>query len=79
MTAMIAVNDNPEWSDARIARLVGKSPSTLSRSNLYQEAANIARGSEAAGRIARPPSVPRRSDADADSHQNDVDRRDVTE
>ncbi|MDG2012399.1 MAG: hypothetical protein P8J33_02770 [Pirellulaceae bacterium] len=42
--AMLLVRDNPGWSDAEIARRVGKNKSTLSRSKEYQNAAAMARG-----------------------------------
>jgi len=48
-TAMLLVQQNPEWSDRFIAQKAGykgKSPhSSLSRSKTYQQAAAIARGS----------------------------------
>lgn len=44
--AMLMVRDHPDWSDAEIARRVGKSPGTLSRSKEYQMAAKLARGSK---------------------------------
>ncbi|NLX96163.1 MAG: hypothetical protein GXY83_08300, partial [Rhodopirellula sp.] len=44
--AMLLVRDNPDWSDAEIARRVDKKPSTLSRSREYQAAAAMARGSK---------------------------------
>ena len=43
-TAMLLVHDHPDWSDAEIARRVGKDKSTLSRSKEYQAAAAMARG-----------------------------------
>ncbi|MDG2012840.1 MAG: hypothetical protein P8J33_05010 [Pirellulaceae bacterium] len=42
--AMLLVRDNPGWSDAEIARRVGKDKSTLSRSREYQNAAAMSRG-----------------------------------
>lgn len=42
--AMLLVRDHPDWSDAEIARRVGKDKSTLSRSKEYQAAAAMARG-----------------------------------
>ena len=42
------VDKHPEWSDRKIARSVGKSPSQLSRSRVYQIAAQQARGDKAA-------------------------------
>lgn len=42
-SAMLLVNDHPDWSNARIAEEVGKSRSTLSRSKYYREAARLAR------------------------------------
>ena len=44
--AMLLVKEHPEWSDTKIARTVGKSPSTLSRSTEFQTAANMARGAK---------------------------------
>ena len=44
--AMIVVREFPEWSNAKIAREVGKHPSTLSRSKEFQIAAGVARGEE---------------------------------
>jgi len=41
--AMVLVRDHPDWPDARIARVVGVSPSTLSRSETYRTAAVFAR------------------------------------
>ena len=41
--AMLLVNEHPEWSDAEIARKVGKDKSRLSRSKPYQMAADLAR------------------------------------
>ena len=41
--AMLLVKDHPEWSDAEIARRVGKDKSQLSRSREYQAAAALAR------------------------------------
>lgn len=45
-TAMLLVRDHPGWSDAEIARRVGKNKSTLSRSKEYQAAATMARGAK---------------------------------
>jgi hypothetical protein len=45
--AMLLVRDHPDWSDAEIARSVGRSPGTLSRSKEYKMAAALARGSKA--------------------------------
>ena len=42
--ALLLVRDHPDWSDAEIARQVGKNKSTLSRNETYQEAARLARG-----------------------------------
>ncbi|MCH2119213.1 MAG: hypothetical protein MK161_16100 [Pirellulales bacterium] len=42
--AMLLVRDHPDWSDAEIARRVGKDKSTLSRSKEYRAAAAMARG-----------------------------------
>lgn len=42
--AMLIVRDEPELSNARIAKQVGKSASTLSRSREFQAAAAMARG-----------------------------------
>jgi hypothetical protein len=42
--AMLLVQDHPDWKDAKIARLVGKDKSTLSRSEEYQRVASLARG-----------------------------------
>jgi hypothetical protein len=44
--AMLIVRDHPYWSDAEIARRVGKNPGTLSRSTEYKLAADLARGSK---------------------------------
>lgn len=44
--AMLMVRDHPDWSDARIAREVGKNPGTLSRNREYKLAAKMARGSK---------------------------------
>ena len=44
--AMLLVRDHPDWSDAEIARRVGKDKSTLSRSREYQTAATMARGAK---------------------------------
>ena len=44
--AMLRVQENPGWSDAEIAESVGKHPSTLSRSQTYQMAAKMARGTQ---------------------------------
>ncbi|MCC7193568.1 MAG: hypothetical protein IT444_12390 [Phycisphaeraceae bacterium] len=41
--AMMLVQDHPEWSDAKIARHVGKNPATLSRSKQYKKGAALAR------------------------------------
>jgi len=41
--AMLLVNNNPGWSDAEVARRVGRHPSTLSRSWEYRRAAALAR------------------------------------
>lgn len=41
--AMLHLRDHPDWSDRKIAREVGKAPSTLSRSKEYKAAAAIAR------------------------------------
>ena len=48
---MILVRDNPGWSDAEIARQVGKDKSTLSRSPEYQNS-----GSDGPRREGRPAS-----------------------
>lgn len=42
--AMLTVRDHPDWSDAKIARHVGRHKTTLMRSSEYQRAAAIARG-----------------------------------
>lgn len=42
--AMLLVRDYPDWSDAAVARKVGKAPSSLSRCQEYKMAAAIARG-----------------------------------
>ena len=42
--AMLLVQDRPDWSDAAIAREVGRNPSQLSRSKEYRIAAELARG-----------------------------------
>lgn len=42
-TALCIVNENPNWSDARIAKEVGRHPSTLSRSDYYKAGARLAR------------------------------------
>ena len=44
--AMLLVHDHPDWSDAKIAKEVGKDKSTLSRSREYQAAAAMARGAK---------------------------------
>jgi hypothetical protein len=44
--AMLAVRDHPDWSDAAIARKVGKDKSTLARSKEYRLAAALARGTK---------------------------------
>lgn len=44
--AMLLVQDHPDWSDAEIARRVGRDSSGLSRSKTYQNAAAMARGSK---------------------------------
>ena len=41
--AMMVVRDFPSWSNARIAREVGKSPSTLSRNSEFQAFADSCR------------------------------------
>lgn len=41
--AMALVQEYPDWSDARIAKEVGRSPSTLSKNATYQKAAATAR------------------------------------
>ena len=41
--AMMLVRDFPSWSNAKIAREVGKSPSTLSRSSAFQAFADSCR------------------------------------
>ncbi len=41
--AMVLVKGNPDWSDRRIAKSVNVSPSTLSRNDLYHQAATMAR------------------------------------
>lgn len=42
--AMLLVRDHPDWSDAEIARQVGKDKSTLSRSREFRAAAAMVRG-----------------------------------
>jgi polyhydroxyalkanoate synthesis regulator phasin len=44
--AMLCVQRHPDWSDAKIARMVNRHPSTLSRNTTYQMAAGMARGSK---------------------------------
>jgi len=44
--AMLLLRDHPDWSDAKIAREVGKSPSTLCRNPEYKAAAARSRGSK---------------------------------
>ncbi|NJL31593.1 MAG: hypothetical protein HC898_08150 [Phycisphaerales bacterium] len=44
--AMMFVKDNPDWSDAKIARKIGKNSGTLSRNKQYKIAALLARGSK---------------------------------
>jgi hypothetical protein len=41
--ALLLVREHPDWSDAAIARAVGKSKSTLSRNKIYRAAAKLAR------------------------------------
>jgi hypothetical protein len=41
--AMMLIRDHPDWSDRRIAKNVGVSPSTLSRSAEYKTAKSLAR------------------------------------
>lgn len=45
--AMLKVRDHPDWSDRKIAQSIGRSPSTLSRNEGYQQAALISRQSVA--------------------------------
>jgi hypothetical protein len=64
--AATLVQEHPEWPDAKIAREVGKHPSTLSRNKIYQAAAAMARGDKndmRRGHIT----------ADSDSGQQDVE------
>ncbi len=50
--AIFLVREHPDWSNARIAREVGRDPSRLSRSKLYQAAAKQARAPDIpAGRL----------------------------
>ncbi len=44
--ALFLVQEHPDWSDAEIARQVGKHKSTLSRDEIYQAAAALARGNK---------------------------------
>lgn len=44
--AMLLVKEHPDWPDAEIARRVNKSPSALSRNDMYQAAAKMARDGE---------------------------------
>lgn len=56
--AMLLVRDNPKWSDAKIAKAVGKSASSLCRSREYRAAAKLAR---------EPRTEPRRGHVTVDS------------
>jgi len=42
--AVVLLQKHPEWSDRAVAKEVGCSPSTLSRSALYQKAKQLKRG-----------------------------------
>ena len=60
------MRDHPDWSDAKIAREVGKHPSTLSRDKTYQAAAAMARGDKSDRRRGH-------IKVDSDSGQQDVE------
>ena len=63
---MLLVQEHPDWSDAQIAREVGKHPSTLSRDKTYQAAAPMARGDKSDRRRGH-------IKVDPDSGQQDVE------
>ncbi|MFG0328575.1 MAG: hypothetical protein ACF8PN_01640 [Phycisphaerales bacterium] len=75
-TAMLLVQDHPEWSDRKIAGKVGRHPSQLSRSAAYQEAAKLARGSKAdikSGYLTRDPET---GMSDIEAYDDDLDSLD---
>lgn len=63
--AMLLVQEHTDWSNARIAGIVGVHPSTLSRSEHYQAAAKIAREGEG-----RPKGFAK---TDPDNHQRNLE------
>ena len=60
------VQEHPEWPEEKIAREVGKHPSTLSRNKIYQAAATMARGDKSDRRRGH-------ITVDPDSGQQDVE------
>lgn len=74
--AMLLVRDNPEWSNAKIAKRVRKSPSTLSRSPEYQSAAAMARGDKSDLRRGHVTVDPDSGLRDVEAYSNDPAERD---
>jgi hypothetical protein len=72
-TAMLLVQEHPDWSDAKIAREVGKHPSTLSRHKIYQVAAAMARGDKSDRRRGHIIVDPDSGQLDVEAHSENGD------
>jgi hypothetical protein len=78
-TAMLLVQEHPDWSDARIAREVGKHPSTLSRDKTYQAAATMARGDKSDRRRGHVTVDPDSGQQDVEAYSDDPEEQDLDE
>ena len=70
--ALLLVRDHPEWSDAAIARNVGKHASTLCRSKEYQAAAGMARGAKSSRHRGHATTDPHSGLRDVEAYSDDL-------
>jgi hypothetical protein len=77
--AMLRVQENPGWSDAEIAESVGKHKSTLSRNQVYQAAAAMARGNKEDRRHGHITVDPETNRLDVEAHAEDPEEPDWDE
>jgi hypothetical protein len=78
-TAMLLVQEHPDWSDAKIAREVGKHPSTLSRHKIYQAAAAMARGDKSDRPRGHIKADPDNGQLDVEAYSYDPEEQDLDE